>query len=536
MLASAAVLVGVLIWAIGVPGAGVVRDVVTGAAGDPDAAWQAAVVPGAVVVRTLGHAALIGLLATALAWGPARVIAGPRGRRWAPVLATPMLLPMYLAPSAWGQWRDPGTPIGDAIARMSGGDPPIHGLSRIMELAWRAEVGELRWVPVVTSKSIALVGLSLWAVPIAACVLAAGFARQDRSLDDARRLEGGRLVRRASLALGAHRWSVGAAVGAVALIMVGSAVPMHLAQMDTVAILAWRQLAESGPDAWWRAWVAAWPTLMVAAVAGWVIGGHAVRAAVRVRESGAPEATRSTPARGWAMIAGVVFCLAVALPLAQFWHASGGWGAIEAFFTIEGGALGSSAIVAGLVGLVVAGLALVTAALLSGVRHRWIVSTAARAALIAGLVPGVLIGAAVARSPIDGLAGLIAAHAARFAFIGIGLGCWAAAGEPPERRALRRLDGQETLGAWARACLPTQWGVILGAGVAAAALSLHEIEASVIVQPPGVESLSRDVLQMLHYARTRELAAAGAVIVSLGLVLAVLGGVGIASGRGRRIS
>lgn len=515
MLAAAAVLVGVLVWAIALPGVGVVRDLAVGIAREPGDAGSALAVPVGIILRTLSSALGIGVIAVLLAWAPARVLAGPGGRRWAAVLAAPMLLPMYLASSAWGQWRAPGTPIGDRLAHLAGEG---H-----------------RWAPVLTGQAIALIGLALWATPIAACVLAAGLAGADRSLDDARRLEGGGVWARGSHTIGAHRWTMLAGIGAVALVMLGSAVPMHLAQFDTVAIAAWRRLAESGPDAWWRAWIAAWPSVGVAVLAGWVIGGWAVRAARTTRETGAPAATRRTPARGWAVVAAGVFAVAVALPLVSFAYETGGVAQLRAFFVIEGDAIRASGMVAAIVGAIVATLAAATAALLStsGAVTGGVVRWSARVAIVVGLAPGVLVGAAVARSPIDGPAALIAAHVARFAFVGIALGCWAAAGEPPERRALRRVDGRATLGAWASACLPVQWGAIVGAGLAAAALSLHEIEASVIVQPPGVPSLARDVLSLLHYARTRELAAAGTIVVSIGLVLAVLSGLGVSKGRER---
>jgi len=513
MLAAAGVLVGVLIWAIGLPGSVVVGDGVIGLINDRRAAGSAAAIPPGVVIRTLLSAAGIGTIAVVLAWAPARVLAGARGYRWTAVLAAPMLLPMYLASSAWGQWRAPGTPVGDWLAHLAGEG---H-----------------RWVPVFTGQAIALVGLALWASPIAACVLAAGFARADRSLDDARRLEGGGPIARAAHAFAAHRRSIACAWGAVALVMLGSAVPMHLAQFDTIAIAAWRRLAESGPDTWWRAWIAAWPSVIAAVIAGWLIAGRAVRASRAVRETGAPTVDRRVPPRGWAYVAGAVFGVAVALPLCLFAAETGGPARLREFFVIEGGALGASGTIAAVVGLFAAVLAAATSALLStsGALGGTVVLWAARISIAAGLVPGVLVGAAVARSPIDGPAALVAAHVARFAFIAIGLGCWAAAGEPPERRALRRVDGRETLGAWARACLPTQWGAIAGAALAVGALSLHEIEASVIVQPPGVPSLARDVLSMLHYARTRELAAAGTVVVSLGLALAVLCGLVVSRGR-----
>lgn len=503
MIGATAVLAGVVAVCIGLPGAGVARDLVVAVADSPAAVWAELRVPGALIVRSLATAAGIGVLATALAWGAARVLAGRGGRWWAPVVAAPMLLPMYLAYSAWGQLRAPGTWLGNWLAGVADGG---H-----------------RWAPVLAGKALAVGGLALWGAPIAAVVLAVGMARRDRSLDEARRLEGGGVLARASHAMGAHRGAIACAIGAVAVVMLGSAVPMHLAQLETAAIVAWRRLGESGPDEWWRAWAGSWVSLGIAVIVGWIVGGRLVRAAADVRPTGAPEVTHATPARRWGAAALGVWALGVGVPFGLFVWAAGSWARVGEFFVLEGDALRASLGTACLLGAIVGTLAACTAAAVSAGDRRLnaAVSLSARLALIAGLAPGVLIGAAVARSALDGYPALVAAHVARFAFVGIGIGCWAAAGEPPERRALRRLDGRASLRAWAAACLPGQWGAIAGAAVAAGALSLHEIEASVIVQPAGVDSLAQGVLGMLHYARTRELAAAGIVVISIGIALSI---------------
>ena len=54
------------------------------------------------------------------------------------------------------------------------------------------------------------------------------------------------------------------------------------------------------------------------------------------------------------------------------------------------------------------------------------------------------------------------------------------------------------------------------------ALSFQEIEASIMVLPPGVESLARDMLQHLHFARTEELSVTSVIVVSIGLGIAGL--------------
>ncbi len=55
----------------------------------------------------------------------------------------------------------------------------------------------------------------------------------------------------------------------IGLVMLGSAVPLHVARVETYAIWVWMTLDEH-PGEPWRAWVVAWPLVAVATAAGWV--------------------------------------------------------------------------------------------------------------------------------------------------------------------------------------------------------------------------------------------------------------------------
>lgn len=499
-LAAAVVLV-IAAFAVAYPAAGVAIEIAHGAVRDPVGAGEALKVPIGVLARSGATALGIGVLAAALAWGPARVLASAR-RALAPVLIAPMLMPMTLAYAGWGQMRAPGTALGDWLERLAGEG---H-----------------RWAPMFAGRALAVVGLALWAVPIEAIVLAGDMARRDRSVEEAARLERAGVWRRAVLRLSLARAGVAWAVGAVTLVMLGSAVPLHLAQLETHAIVTWRELAERGPDEWWRVWVGAWPALAVALVGGWFVGGRVLEA---LRETAGAGVVTEPPRarRGAAVAALAVWAAAVAAPLAMFAWTLDRWSRVGTFLQLSGDALGASLGVGFLVAIGVVTLASATSLAL-GAGGRWsavAVGVSGRAMLAAALVPGVLVGAAVARCGYGGPAALVAAHLARFGVIGVGVGCWVAWAEPPERRALRRLDAPSAARAWVGACLPVQAAPIAGAGLAAWALSVHEIEASVMVQPAGVPSLAQTVLGMLHYARTLELAAASVVVMGGGLLAAL---------------
>jgi ABC-type spermidine/putrescine transport system permease subunit II len=53
-------------------------------------------------------------------------------------------------------------------------------------------------------------------------------------------------------------------------------------------------------------------------------------------------------------------------------------------------------------------------------------------------------------------------------------------------------------------------------------LSLHEIDASIVLQQPGTQSLAQTLLAQLHFARQEEMAAGAIVVVGSGLVVAMV--------------
>jgi len=161
---------------------------------------------------------------------------------------------------------------------------------------------------------------------------------------------------------------------------------------------------------------------------------------------------------------------------------------------------------------------------------------AARVFLITGIIPGVLVGSAVAAAAnmtdytstlADSAWIVVLGHTARFAFVPALVGVWLAAIEPPQERELRALDGALGFTGWTLACLPVQAGALIAAGLAAAALSLHEIESAVVLQPTGSPSLAQLLLNDLHQLRMQDLSAAGVVLVSGGLIIAGIAAAGM---------
>jgi ABC-type spermidine/putrescine transport system permease subunit II len=482
--------------AVGWPGSEVAARIV-GAIARGEVASGMARVSWGLLAGTLGYAGGIAVLATMLglpaAWWIAR-----SGWRVAPFAAVPLLMPMYLAYAGYGLLRAPRTWLGDWLARLA-----EHGFDG---------------APVLAGRVIAIVGLSLWAWPIAALVLAAGIRRLDPRVLALMRLDCPSAARRWWMLAGMLRaWLAGAA-SCVGLVMLGSAVPLHVSQAPTYSVRIWLEMTLApgsvGP------WISAWPLLAIA------VGGTIwLRRGLRLLGAsvgGWVGAGRPSP------MAWLVMALSVCVPLALLASSTGGWNRMTEFWVLSGGALAQSATWAAVVGVLCATVcAGVWVAFASPDRPARCAGEATLAMLlVAALVPGVLVGQATAlawnRLGLDTSAPLVFAHVARFAGVAAVLGWLVAHSEFQEERMLRRIDGQEGLAGLVRVAAPGRWPVVPGAGLAGASLSLHEIESSVFLQLPGLQSLPQTLLGYLHYSRQEELSAACVWLIGLG-VLGALG-------------
>lgn len=497
--AALVVLVLLSVW----PLARVVFDMARGlmAEGMPGGAFE-----GAGLRRLGGSSLIAGIIAAIsvmLAW-PAAWVMRRRPMTWAPVVVVPMLLPMYLAYTGWGVMRSPGTMLGDHLAR--GSVARIRAFEHILALG----------------------SLSLWAWPIAAMVLVVGFRRISPEVFDALRLDAVSRIQRAFVVLRMMAGHVAGAWVLVGLMMLGSAVPLHLAQIDTLTMSIWLEISQSPPDVWWRSWVKAWPLLVLACAGAWVLSGRLV--CVR----GGGFVAQPKGGRGiWLMSSAcVVWAASVAAPAVLLAWSLREWASIARFIRANDEALVRSAAVAGATGLVCAAIAgLVSMCASCGGGRRALARVVARMLVVVGLMPGVLVGVAMVsgwnsaaslRWMLDSSAVVVLGNVARYGFIAALAGWWLAESESASLRSPRRLDGAVGAWGWIRACLPWQAGGLAGVGLASAALSLHEIEAATMLDPPGHDSLSRLMLNLLHFARVEDLSA-GALVVLAGAAIIAFG-------------
>lgn len=445
--------------------------------------------------RTLWAPLLIALLATALAlpaaWWMRRIPAAA-----ACAALAPLWIPSYLVYASWGLLRAPGTVLGDLVATSPA------------------------WVSRVAANVQAIGGLALWIWPLSAIVLCFWTRRAEQESIDALYVSGVSRTRRFLELLKLVRGGLAASMTIVALVMLGSAIPLHVAQLETYSLAIWRLRDQSGDSP--AVWVLVAPLILVAIAGGWIIGRVASRPPADRAERTPPSPTEFTTK--W--LATGVWSLSVLIPLIILIASLRDLSSVARFWRVSGGAVVTSAGTAIVVGLFVGAVCVYTSIAIArgvGIRARSVVVTA-WAAL--ALCPGVIIGAAIAATGtridsldwlIDTHAGVIAAHFARFGFIGVGAAVFMSAVEPAELRDVRALHTGSPTRAWLLSVAPAQAIGFVAAGLAGAALSMHEIESAVVLLPPGADNLARHLLNLLHYNRDEELTAACVWMLVFGL-------------------
>lgn len=452
-----------------------------------------------LLVRSIAIAAAIGLTATLVGLPIAWVIGSGRSRL-TPMLIAPMFLPSLLLYASFNLLRAPETLAGKAL----------------IELASDGK----RWAPIWAGYLLASAGLALWASPIAGVLLAPIWSSDSGNFDHQLRVEDLGRLRKATLWFGAHRAVVLRAWAILTVLFLGSSVPMHLAQFDTWSIVLWRELSQRGPDDWGIVWIGAVPMLLLACFGAWLVMrsvGAIEHSASRNRSVGVGSVRLPTSVR---VLAVLIWSGAVLVPLAAMLWSLDDMRSILQFWRLQGGAFADSVAVS----LIAAACSLLIAVCVaSGIGHpslamRRLSKSIVFVLVAVGLMPGVLVGASIAQSWVDGYAAVVLAACARTALIGAVVGALIAASEPGSQRALRWIEGSVGVSAWAQTVLTRSWIAIAGSALAAALIALSEIEASVMVRPPGMGNLPQQLLSDLHFARLEQLSAAGVNLLLIGIV------------------
>lgn len=461
-----------------------------------------------LLARSLLVASLIALLSTLLAYPIARIFIARRTRSTR-VLSALMLCPIWLPPfmiyASGNLLRDPGTLAGRALVELATSSP------------------DLRWITIWAGYAVAVIGLAVWAAPIAAVLIASGWGVRSGIYDDLIALEPIGRIRRTLFNLRLRRAVLIRAFVLIAILMLGSAVPLHLAQLDTWSIVTWRSLTEHPPEQWGRVWISAAPMLIIA-----IIGARLILKILSAQHRHEDSVGQPPKASRTARVVGLmIFSSAVALPLASMLVTLDDPRSIAAFWQRNAQAVTDTALTASLVSAAVLLLALLSAFAFSSPSqaHQRIARHALTVLCVLGLIPGVLIGASIARHgiitiDIPGVAPFWASLT-RYAFVGMIIGALGASSESPDRRSARFQIAGASPWAWGIVTLPTFLLPLLATMPVVFLLALFEIESAVLVTPPGIQSLPQQLLSDLHYTRLEQLSAAGVSLLSVGIVFAI---------------
>lgn len=462
-----------------------------------------------LLARSLITVSIIALIATALAYPIARVLIARRSWRTSALsalLLCPVWLPPFMIYAAGNLLRAPDTIVGRALINFATSSP------------------DLRWVTIWAGYAIAVLGLALWAAPIAAVLIASGWGARSGIYDDMIALEPIGRLRRTCFNLRLHRAVLTRAFVLIAVLMLGSAVPLHLAQLDTWSIVIWRQLTEHPPERWGRIWVSSMPMIIAAIIAArFILSILSDRHAHDEPITQPPRISRTSTCAACA-----IFVLAVLVPLISMAVSLDDARSIPLFWDRNAGAVIDTAATSAAVAA--AALLIATCAAYAFSSPSRLHTRLARASLVLlcvlGLMPGVLIGAAVARHGVLGLdlplAAPFWASLTRYAFIAAIIGALCASSESPDRRSARVQIAGGSLRAWAIATLPTFILPLAATLPIIFLLSMFEIESAVMVTAPGIESLPQQLLSDLHFARLEHLSAAGVNLLALGIVFAIV--------------
>lgn len=463
-----------------------------------------------LLLRSVASAGTVAFLAVILALGPAWYVRS-KGWRSMPWLLVPMVAPSYLAYSGWQLLRSPGTWLGDWL---------------------EGQTASSETTAVIIGRAFAFGGSALWSWPLAMLFLAPAFRAIPEAVLHAMDIDGASRWRKAlETSRMARNGLVSAWVG-VTLVMLGSAVPFHLAQVPTFAIDVWMTLVERPGDH--GVWLRAWPVIAVAVTTAILVGRWTAHA--KAPEDAQCDVTHCQ-GKTWSTLWSIAaWCASVAVPLCLFAGYLHSWSSIPEFCRNALQAILQN----GLVALFVAiGTAILTvlawAAAVSWRTSRGWLAVSMGLLVLGLVVPGILMGSAVLNAidggarlfaPIDilrdGVGGLVWGHLARFGGIGALAGFMLAMAEGKEARELRALDG---CGWWTTVWhgLIRPWGgVVVAVGVAGGLLSMFEIEATILLVPPGPGSLSHTLLGFLHFAKDEQLSAAGVAIMGGGILVAGL--------------
>jgi len=463
--------------------------------------WNWSHVPALLAV-TLGWSLAITAAATVVGIPAGLCLArsghGLASRIWAALCVAVLCIPPYLLYWVWGLVRRPGSPIGEWARQEQ----------------WRAsalQVWQLWW------------GLTWWTWPLVALVIAAAVRARPQAHDEMLVLDGAKRLRRTwvtlmqvkpAIALGAGLALLSTLTGFAAFDLASSSLPMA----DTYGSVLRRVRFEIGPDA---SLIASGPLITISMLIAGAVALLTARSNIDGEEQLAAGYRLSH-----ALLA-LATAISIALPAGIMFERLGGLEPFARLGPLEGRAIGESlswAIAAGLLFVIVSiGHAFGWSHPRAMVRRATTLSAAGW--VLMGVMPAAARGAALLQSRALAttviparlypetlwlsLPGgqyiawpvlVIVGYLASYGLISVLIGWWIAHGEDEVLRGSRMLDGAVGWSDWlsARGWTVPAAGTI--AGLLGMVLSLGDVSTTMIVLPPGPQSLTQRLLNKMHYA------------------------------------
>lgn len=427
----------------------------------------------------------------------------------ATLLLVPMVLPSYLAYAGLNILRAPRTWLGDFGEHL-------------------AQSG-FKEAPLLIGRIIAYVGITLWIWPIAAVVMLPFMRSLDDECIESFSLESKSRIARLWHITGMLRRALLAAMGCVFLVALGSSVPLHVAQVRTLAMAVWIALVQAPGTL--HPYAASWPLLLIGACGAIVISRWlSARPSWHGQDDRRGGGTYSK-GRVPALIAAAIWCASVVLPLVLFAGQLRSLESLQTFWLVAQESIIQSAIIAAwvfvssLAASIVVWYMLTDAAKYVRAAGHLIIAMA----LFTALAPGILIGHACAvifalpwlEAYLETPAPVIVAHLLRFGVVGMVCVAMLVRAQPVSLLESRLMDGGNPIRNFIGTQLPRGLAVVPASALAAACMSLHEVESAIVVQAPGSASLAQLTLGYLHFTRTQELSAVAVLLVATSGLLAI---------------
>ena len=442
-------------------------------------------------------AASVAMAAVVLGYVPGRLLGSSAGRRkWLlPLILMPLLLPRYVLYYAWSLLLTPTSTAGAYISS-------------------RPDLARLAGT---TTSTMVMV---LWYWPVAALLIAQGWAAMDRQAQNAARLEAGDVRRFFRITLPLMTWPIILSLVVCFAMSLSEFGAFHLAGVKTVGTeLAVLYQLTGSSEAVARA---AWPMVIPAVLVGFLLWRRTKDLSVNP-----PTDTDETRPRfgRWAILAGLMG-FSILMPLAMLIVNLSDLAPLRVFLEIHRDGLAWSLLTASVAGVLAV---LIAGGAMSVERFaRWASPFVNVSIFLAMFLPGSLVAVAILKTmPLlhiqsQGWYVVSAGLAVRFAGLALILFRLSADSRQRHLAEMASVDGASPAAAWLHVHLPRTWPTVLGAFGLVVMLGLTELPVTMVLLPAGLPNFAQRLLNQMHYARDQHVITSCLMLIAVYLVFTVL--------------